>query len=176
MTLRHPNHRAAMHWLRHGEVACGRAFDRLRNRLCASTDARVATCADCWRVMVAVVAADDLDRLSDELVDEVRMHVAAIPRSGWRASRLRKVNNRRRDGEDLRLLRDLPATEAAEPLGLLLQAMPGQPRRPRTGGTAGPGRQARGGRVGARLRGAVGAASAGRGGESDSARGTGSVT
>jgi hypothetical protein len=91
MTLRHPNHRAAMHWLRHGEVACGRAFDRLRNRLCASTDARVATCADCWRVMVAVVAADDLDRLSDELVDEVRLHVAAIPRSGWRASRMKKV-------------------------------------------------------------------------------------
>jgi hypothetical protein len=176
MTLRHPNQRAAMHWLRHGEVACGRAFDRLRNRLCASTDALVATCADCWRVMVAVVAADDMVEIDDRLVDEVRLHVAAIPRSGWRASRLRKVNNRRAHGQGVRLLRDLPATEAAEPLGLLLQAMPGQPRRARTGGTAGPGRPARGGRVGARLRGAVGAASVGRGGESDSARGTGSVT
>jgi hypothetical protein len=161
-----------MHWLRHGEVACGRAFDRLRNRLCASTDARVATCADCWRVMVAVVAADDLAEIDDELVALVVAHVDALPRSGWRASRLKKVPNRRAHGQDLRLLRDLPATEAAEPLCLLLQAMPGQPRRPRTGGAAGPGRPARGGRVGARLRAAVGAASAGRGGESDSARGT----
>jgi pyruvate formate-lyase activating enzyme-like uncharacterized protein len=41
--------------------------------------------------MVAIVAADDLDRLGDEMVDEVRLHVAAIPRSGWRASRMKKV-------------------------------------------------------------------------------------
>ena len=171
-----------IHWVHRGEIACGVAYRAETSRRRTTDDATKATCAKCIAVQFALVGAADVRRQQPELVAAVSEWANNLPRSGWAASRVKAAfrllveNTRRGNGEDLRLLRDLPAAEAAEQLGLLLPQVREGQGIARASGEIGPARATAADHRGTRRRAALGEGSDRRGGVAVAARSAGGVT
>lgn len=77
-----------VHWRHRGEVVCGATMTAAQHAKRSTDNPRRVTCPRCIEVQFAMVGASDL-RYREQLRALVQDHVAALPKSGWVASRIR---------------------------------------------------------------------------------------